>query len=345
KNVKIKKEYRSKYSNAFYLPVWVMIESDNIKRPFSYVLDIKSKIDLSKFVLSKEIIERLKSSLSEETQERQSIVVSLDSESKFTSKTETMEINSKDEINVDYLTRRYFEIIENPFLSRKNAINHIKTLIASIGKDKVSLHFSYIAAFMFNALFLEKSRQEESLFLDYLKANKLVLAVSDDSEMGYKIPQEDTITVSRIPNPYKYYLFEDVDILTMNPLEQKVGDFLDKQGKILWWFRNKVSKNWYSIQGWREYKIRPDFVAAKKKDKNELELVYIIESKGEHLSGNPDTIYKKSVLDVMMEQKNLGKIEVYQQLKLPLYSKINDHVEFYLIEEGKEEESIKKLYK
>jgi type III restriction enzyme len=131
----------------------------------------------------------------------------------------------------------------------------------------------------------------------------------------------------------------------MNSLEQKVGDILDKQEKILWWFRNKVSKNWYSIQGWQEYKIRPDFVAAKKKDNGNLELVYIIESKGEHLSGNADTLYKKSVLDIMTSQKTENKIESYQQLELPFNSKLNDQVEFYLIEENNEEESLKNLYK
>ena len=187
--------------------------------------------------------------------------------------------------------------------------------------------------------------QEEKLFLEYLEKKKLVLAISDDPNIGYKIPKEDTITVGRMPNPYKYYLFEDVDLLAMNTLEQKVGGILDKQNKVLWWFRNRASKSWYSIQGWHEYKIRPDFVAAKKRDKSGLELVYIIESKGEHLSGNPDTLYKKAVLDIMTEQKAHNKIALYQQQELPLNSKINDHVEFYLIEEGNEEESLKKIYK
>ena len=345
KKVKIKKEYLSKYSSAFYLPVWVMIEAENNKRRFSYELDIKPKIDLSKFVLSKELIAGLKASLSDETRDRHAIVVSLDSQSKFTSKTETIEKDEIDETNIDYLTRRYAEIIENPFLARKIAIEHIANLVRSIGKEKLSTHFSYITAFMFKAIASEKISQEEKLFLEYLEKKKLVLAISDDPNIGYKIPKEDTITVGRMPNPYKYYLFEDVDLLAMNTLEQKVGGILDKQNKVLWWFRNRASKSWYSIQGWHEYKIRPDFVAAKKRDKSGLELVYIIESKGEHLSGNPDTLYKKAVLDIMTEQKAHNKIALYQQQELPLNSKINDHVEFYLIEEGNEEESLKKIYK
>ncbi len=344
KTVRIKKELKTKYGKSFYLPVWVMIEENKKKRRFSYALDIKPKIDLYKFNLTNDLLERIKSSLSEETQERQSIIVSIDERNKFISKTETIRKNNKEEINIDYLTRRYAEIVDNPFLSRKIAINHVNTLIKHIGKEKLELHFSYIAAFMFNELSAEKSSQEKKIFLDYLNNNKIVLAVSDSPDIGHTIPKEDVITVGRIPNPYKYYLFEDADLLEMNSLERKVGDILDKQEKILWWFRNKASRNWYSIQGWKEYKIRPDFVAARKNDQSELDFVYVIESKGEHLTGNPNTMYKKSVLDTMTKQRTLNKIELHQ-IELPFPNTLNNQIECYLIEEGKEDETLRKLYK
>ncbi len=181
--------------------------------------------------------------------------------------------------------------------------------------------------------------------MEELKAQNLVLAVSDDDTVGFKVPKEDVITVSPIPSTYKYYLFEDVEVTAMNTLERKVGDLLDKQEKILWWFRNKVNRKWYSIQGWQQNKIRPDFVAAKKTAENHLELVYIIESKGEHLLGNIDTSYKKKVLDIMTEQKQLKNIKAYQtQIPFEEYV-INDKVECYLIEQGKEEEKIKEILK
>jgi type III restriction enzyme len=105
-----------------------------------------------------------------------------------------------------------------------------------------------------------------------------------------------------------------------------------------------VGKQWYAIQGWHQYKIRPDFVAAKKNDDGKLELVYIIESKGEHLLGNADSEYKKSVLDLMTEQHKTNRIERYQAKQLNLFQ-VNEHVEFYFVEEKKEEESLRKLFK
>jgi type III restriction enzyme len=116
------------------------------------------------------------------------------------------------------------------------------------------------------------------------------------------------------------------------------------QEKILWWFRNRVGMQWYAIQGWHQYKIRPNFVAAKKNDDGKLELVYIIKSKGEHLLGNADSEYKKSVLDLMTEQHKTNRIERYQMKQLELFQ-VNETVECYFVEERKEEENLRSLFK
>ncbi|RPI77231.1 MAG: restriction endonuclease subunit R [Desulfobacteraceae bacterium] len=344
KKVKIRREFRAKYESAFYLPVWVMVDDGNGKRRFSYELDIKPYIDFSSFKISDSIMDRLTASFSAETKERQSIVVTLDKQSKVAASYEFSEVNGAKEINIDYLTRRYTELTENPFYARRLAAAHTEKLTGRFGKARVEENFGYICAFLYALLSEEKSKIEERFFLDQVKAKKIVLAVSDDPALKYKIPDEDHIVVGRVPNPYKYYLFDDVDIISMNSLEQKIGDILDKQEKILWWFRNKVTKQWYSIQGWQEYKIRPDFVAAKKNEKGEMEIVYILESKGEHLSGNADTVYKKKVLDVMTDQNKKKAIRRYEQMELP-FGGLNDNVEFYLVEQGKEDQDLKKFFK
>ena len=344
KKVKIRKEFKSTFESTFYLPVWVMMDKGDSKRRFSYELDIKPFIDYSSFTINHQVIDRLKSSFSDETKERRSIIVTLDAESKVASKYEYSEVNGTKEINIDYLTRRYAELTENPFYARKMAYSHTESLVKGIGKEKVEENFGYISAYLYNLLSEVKTKGEESLFLEHLKEKRIVLAVSNDPDLGFKIPDEDNIVVGRMPNPYKYYLFEDVDLTSMNSLEQKVGDILDKQEKVLWWFRNKVSHGWYSIQGWQEYKLRPDFVAAKKNEKGELELVYILESKGEHLTGNADTVYKQKVMNIMTEQKKQKAIYHYEQAELP-FGQVNDNVEFYLVEQGKEEEDLKKFFK
>jgi type III restriction enzyme len=106
---------------------------------------------------------------------------------------------------------------------------------------------------------------------------------------------------------------------------------------VIWWARNKTQKGWYSIQGWQRNKIRPDFVIARKNEKDELEFVYVIESKGEQLAGNDDTQYKDAVLNRMTAMK--GSIE---QIKVRATTvKFNDQFEFELVPQGDEERRIR----
>jgi type III restriction enzyme len=345
KTVKIKKEFNEKFQNSFYLPVWLMVDEKENKRHFNYNIDIKPKIDFISFELSKEFIKSVENSLSDETKDRKAFAITLNDESKAAFVEETSKSNDIAEINIDYLTRRLNETIDNPFQSRVISEKILKQLEAIIGQDKIKEHFSFVASQVTKEYVKEKVKQEETIFMKLLEDKKLVLAVSDNEESGFKVPDKDIITVNTIPNTYKYYLFDDIELSTMNSLEKKVGDILDKQETILWWFRNRISKNWYSIQGWQKNKIRPDFVAAKKNENDELELVYIIESKGEHLLGNVDTTYKKKVLDIMTEQKKQEKIKTYQT-QIPFEEfVVNDKVECYLIEQGKEEEDLKKMMK
>ena len=218
------------------------------------------------------------------------------------------------------------------------AIRLVQQLNSHIGIDRVSEHFSFLTAELIHLLNVERLRQEERIFDDLVAANQLVLAVSDHPTEGYFLPAQDVITVDRVPNFYKYYLYEDVDSSSMNSLEKSVGEILDRQQTILWWFRNKVSRGWYAIQGWRRNKIRPDFVAARKRADGGLELVYVLESKGEHLVGNADTRYKKQVLDKMTAtQKQIYQTEIG-------FGVLNEAVGFYLIEQGREEAEIKTLF-
>ena len=165
-----------------------------------------------------------------------------------------------------------------------------------------------------------------------------MLAASDDEETGYSIPKQDIVSVDRTPNAYNKNLFEDFETSALTPLERTVADTLDEQEKLVWWFRNRVSRGWYAIQGWRKYKIHPDFVAAKKRADGSLELVYVLESKGEHLAGNDDTMYK----DKVMQQMTKTKVETYQmEIK---FGKVNDKAEFYVVEQGNEDGKIRTLF-
>src|SRR3989344_5502472 len=83
------------------------------------------------------------------------------------------------------------------------------------------------------------------------------------------------------------------------------------------------------MSGWKKDKIYPDFIVAKKNNKdNSLELVYILESKGEHLLGNADTVYKKGIFDKINLEINTKKIKEIGISKF----KINKKFDFEFVE-------------
>ncbi len=343
KKVKIKDQFK-KFEYAFYLPIWVMVDADNESyRKFNYAIDIKQHISFDTLSLSDELINQIKNSLSKQSNVQKTFSVTIDETSSITPVAETISNSYYAKINTGYLSRRLGEYIENAFLARKKANEWIEVLKDKIGEDDLAKYFSFIAAQLAKYTEEHKQAEEERLFAEYLENDKIKLAVTDDKSIGFRVPETDTITVSRFPSNYNYNLYEDIDFDTLNGLEKDVIGIIEKQETILFWFRNRVANGWYAIQGWRENKIRPDFVVAKKKDDDKVEIVYLMESKGEHLLGNNDTTYKNSVFEKMTEQHKKGKMVAYQT-ELPL-GVLNEDVEAYLIEGGKEEQQIRELMK
>jgi hypothetical protein len=165
-----------------------------------------------------------------------------------------------------------------------------------------------------------------------VKSNNLVLAVSDDDKIGFSFPDKDVVT-NTTRSAYRLTLYEDVDISSLNTLERQVVKVIEESPNVIWWVRNKPVSGWYAVQGWQRNKIRPDFVVARKNNKDELEFVYVVESKGEQLVGNADTEYKSKVFERMNDMR--GKIERLQFKTTTI--KLNDKFEFELVPQNEEE--------
>jgi type III restriction enzyme len=81
----------------------------------------------------------------------------------------------------------------------------------------------------------------------------------------------------------------------LNEYEKSVALYLDRHPEVLWWYRNLIGLQYFSIQGYRRNKIYPDFVVQQGHDKKPIASVVVVESKGKHLKGNEDTNYKRKV--------------------------------------------------
>ncbi|HEX3890397.1 MAG TPA: hypothetical protein VHX90_06045, partial [Verrucomicrobiae bacterium] len=96
-----------------------------------------------------------------------------------------------------------------------------------------------------------------------------------------------------------------------NNYEREVALVIDHHPEVLWWYRNKVGQENFSIQGFRKNRIFPDFVVQNGKDEKPMARVVVVESKGKHLAGNLDTEYKRKIAKRFSD---IGKKVSWQKL-------------------------------
>jgi type III restriction enzyme len=137
------------------------------------------------------------------------------------------------------------------------------------------------------------------------------------SEGRFEIPKKVTIKSTQIFHRRdgdlpKSSLFDYIPD-EVNEYEKSVALYLDDHPEVLWWYRNLVGPENFSIQGYRRNRIYPDFVVqqGQGKDNKPQASVVVIESKGKHLAGSEDTKHKRKVAEIF---SSLGKEVTWQDL-------------------------------
>ena len=111
-----------------------------------------------------------------------------------------------------------------------------------------------------------------------------------------QVRPDDRRLERRYGEPIQLSLFEPLfEGYFDSELEKRFAYYLDEQRAIQWWHRVAARQQGeYYVQGWKQERIYPDFVAMASENR-----VMIFETKGEHLRGNPDTEYKQKVLKTL----------------------------------------------
>lgn len=330
--VRIKQSIRKNHPESLYLPVWLLREGKGVRR-FSYDADIRPRIDWSKVKITSFALSLLPDIGTTRTTQLE-VLVGLEKEEVRTREAETHESVRFD---ILYLTRRLAETVENAFVAFELAREAIIVFAKGHPQDVLDADAGFIARELERHLKEHRKQQEAAAFESLLKGKKLELAVSDDPALGFAMPEQDVVENS-VGSSYLLTLYDDVDPSSLNPLESNVARYIEQSHNVLWWARNRVGHGWYAIQGWRHGKVRPDFIIARKNDKDDLEFVYVVESKGEHLAGNEDTEYKDALFHLLNDMK--GKITQTRTRLTTL--KLNDHFDFELIPQGEEERRLRK---
>ena len=302
-----------------YLPTINWVEN-NIVRPLDYERDILYQINWSKVDIDNLLRELPENRQSLQTQIAKINFTDVADSEVFIEISKITQNSTKETFDPVYISRALIDIVPNPWIAR-DFVEKVKINLIKYGNDSkiLAINNNFILEIMRLHLTSERDRLAEMLFRQFIEEGLIQFRLRTDSN-NWIIPKSITTTESvnsqllRRDNNQKIQkdLFESTYVNDLNQYEQMVACFLDGNQAIDWWYRNVAKKN-YSLQGWKKYKIFPDFIVAF--DKNNKQHLMILETKGNHLDGT-DSEYKKSVMDLCTKYYSIENVTTHGQLEL-----------------------------
>ena len=211
-------------------------------------------------------------------------------------------------VSIFNFTRRVSDIIPNLWQAARIVEEMIERLRAD-GKTEEYIYDrrSYLVHVLREHVKREVEDQSEQIFRDKLDSG----AIRFDLEAGnpcYRLRESYEIEVSADARFFtraygqnlQLSLFEQVfEQHFDSEFEKKFAYYLDEERALQWWHRVAArQRGEYYLQGWKQQRIYPDFVAMAHAIGGTTR-VLVFDTKGEHLAGNLDTVYKEKVLKTL----------------------------------------------
>ena len=250
-------------------------------------------------------------------------------------------------IDEAFLAQQIGDLIPNPWIAYAKGDEAIKMIRAKF-KDHaetsiVESNFVFIIEYLKKVIEKQTNQLAEAVFKKLIDDKKIFFFLTEETG-NYLLPSRIKVNGNRKlvrddNSPVQKSLFDPVFEEEFNETEKSVAIYLDRQEKLLWWYRNR-SRQDYHIQGWRKNKIFPDFITAESKlsDNSEFDKVFVLETKGIHLKANDDTKYKENVFELCNQ---LGAKKAWKDLSVEF---ANHDFEFQVVFEDEWQNEINKLF-
>lgn len=328
KEFKVRKRFE-KVAKQIILPFFV-IKDRNGWRRVNYEINILSRIPLGKIDLTK-----ICSLLLAERQVRDDEYVAHLSED-VQKVIEGKKVTSKESggVVVDeiFMTQQLNDVVFNPWVAYEFSRRILNELLKKHEPKIIAQNFLFIIEESKRIIEEQRNLLAKEEFLRLVESGEVRFIVVG-KDFGFAMPREIPVHSEveilrrRDGTPVQQNLFDYVPSEFFNELERPVAYFLDDQSRLYFWYRNR-SRTDYGIQAWKKDKIYPDFIftITEEEKKDSVEKIYIVETKGIHLAGNPDTEYKESVFELCNELVRKSKTD---ELPLGLKGKPIDYEVIY----------------
>jgi type III restriction enzyme len=234
-----------------------------------------------------------------------------------------------------YAVRMILDIVPNPWIGRE-IVGHTLAGLAARGFDskKIGRTASFIVDHMRRWLGAKRDELAELKFRDAVATGEVQFRLRVDGR-NWRMPKTTETSATRGArhllgadgDALKRSLFAPMFEVDFNTDERDVAVYLDGEAALRWWHRN-VAREQYSLQAWRREKIYPDFIFAVARGR-ENSRIAVLETKGDHLAGNEDTLYKQKVLELMSQ--NFAWDVGAAQGRMQLINPTGDSVECALV--------------
>ena len=288
------------FEGSIYLPKFVIQEKESW-RDIIFEADILRRIDWGQIDLGELAAKTLGNN---QNKEQELILGFSREEQELLSETGRLVTKGTLEIDEAFLARQLGDVVPNPWIAFEIGHQALQLLSKHHDKETISANFVFVIEELKKVLEKEKNKMAEQVFRNMLDNQELCFFLV--REKGHhllpshiKVKSNKPLYNQRTNTPIQKSLFDYVPEEDLNDTEKTIAIYLDEQEQLLWWFRNRVRKDFH-IQGWQRHKIYPDFIAAKV-GKQEIDLydtVFVLETKGVHLKANDDTKYKQNIFEL-----------------------------------------------
>ncbi len=311
-------------NNAIFLPQLNSI-IDGTPQKFDYYRDILDKIDWTHYAVNIDVIP-----LRDDTQtvEKAKFDYNKNKEIDLLDAIQNKITPISKELDFSIMVNQLTEKIQNPFVASKIIDDVIHAYHKKgVSDTTIALNSAYIISEIKKNAFAWLIEQSEAIFMNAIKNRTIILKLLSTpyEHLNWILDEQKQITISEnaledkfLSNNIFQPQYKDLYNAT---LEYPVAQYINTHEAVKWWHRLSIKGTEYAVQGWKKDKIYPDFLIQKTDDS-----FVFIETKGNQLKGNDDTLYKNKVLEclskanfikmgnfeLMDEQNNISFNLVYQ---------------------------------